>query len=120
MARAAACGCQRAPKPINIGAVVRDMEDHLDILECFSEQHQKCPLLPGCSLRSVLADARRRFLSILDRHTLQDVLANGLGKALADAKGATIAGNCSAAEQPRSLSVGQTRIVGLNISLLDG
>jgi Rrf2 family nitric oxide-sensitive transcriptional repressor len=66
----------RAPKMINLGDVVRHMEDRFDIVECFNEKHQDCPLLPACTLRSVLVDAHRNFMATLDRHTLQDVLGN--------------------------------------------
>ena len=68
----------RAPKMINLGEVVRYMEERFDIVECFNEKHQDCPLLPACMLRSVLADAHRNFMATLDRHTLQDVLGNGV------------------------------------------
>ncbi|SPE31452.1 HTH-type transcriptional regulator NsrR [Burkholderiales bacterium] len=78
----------RTPKLINVGAVVRDMEERFDIVECFNEEYQDCPLLPACALKSVLADARRNFMATLDRHTLQDVLGDGLGTAYALAKGA--------------------------------
>jgi Rrf2 family nitric oxide-sensitive transcriptional repressor len=79
----------RAPRLINIGEVVRDMEERFDIVECFNEEHQDCPLLPACSLRSVLNDARRHFMSALDRHTLQDVLGGASGM-FSVAKGKTI------------------------------
>jgi len=78
----------RAPKLINIGAVVRDMEERFDIVECFDEQHQDCPLLPACALKSVLADARRNFMSTIDRYSLQDVIGNGSSSSFALAKGA--------------------------------
>ena len=68
----------RAPRMINLGDVVRYMEERFDIVECFNEEHQDCPLLPACTLRSVLADALRNFMATLDRHTLQDVLGNGV------------------------------------------
>lgn len=80
----------RAPKLINVGAVVRDMEERFDIVECFNEEYQDCPLLPACTLKSVLAQASRNFLSTLDRHTLQDVLGSGLRGMFAQAKGARI------------------------------
>ena len=64
----------RAPNMINLGDVVRHMEERFDIVECFNEKHQDCPLLPACALRSILADAHRNFMATLDRHTLQDVL----------------------------------------------
>jgi Rrf2 family nitric oxide-sensitive transcriptional repressor len=68
----------RPPKMINLGAVVRDMEERFDIVECFNEEKQDCPLLPACTLKSILHDASRNFIATLDRHTIQDVLGNGL------------------------------------------
>jgi Rrf2 family nitric oxide-sensitive transcriptional repressor len=67
------------PKQVNIGAVVRDMEERFDLVECFDEARQSCPLLPACALKSMLDAARRNFLATLDRHTLQDVLDGGAG-----------------------------------------
>ena len=76
----------RPPKMINVGAVVRDMEERFDIVECFNEEHQSCPLLPACALKSILHEASRNFLATLDRHTIQDVLGNGLSGAFAIGK----------------------------------
>jgi Rrf2 family nitric oxide-sensitive transcriptional repressor len=67
----------RAPHLVNIGAVVRDMEERFDLVECFDEARQGCPLLPGCRLKSILGTAQRNFLSTLDRHTLQEILDGG-------------------------------------------
>jgi|SRR5450759_2635235 Rrf2 family nitric oxide-sensitive transcriptional repressor len=80
----------RAPKMINLGDVVRHMEDRFDIVECFNEKLQDCPLLPACALRSVLADALRNFMATLDRHTLQDILGNGTSGMFALARGVQI------------------------------
>lgn len=66
----------RSPQLINIGAVVRDMEENIDLVECFNSKNQNCPLLPGCTLKSVLATARKNFFDTLDRYTLADLLAN--------------------------------------------
>jgi Rrf2 family transcriptional regulator, nitric oxide-sensitive transcriptional repressor len=68
----------RPPKMINLGDVVRYTEDRFDVVESFNEERQDCPLLPAYTLRSVLADAHRNFIATLDRHTLQDVLGNGV------------------------------------------
>jgi Rrf2 family nitric oxide-sensitive transcriptional repressor len=76
----------RPPKLINLGAVVRDMEERFDIVECFNEEKQDCPLLPACTLKSILHDASRNFLATLDRHTVQDVLGNGLSAMFAIGK----------------------------------
>jgi Rrf2 family nitric oxide-sensitive transcriptional repressor len=80
----------RAPNMINIGDVVRHMEDCFDIVECFNAKHQDCPLLPACTLKSILVDARRNFMATLDRHTLQDVLGNGVSAKFALARGIQI------------------------------
>jgi Rrf2 family nitric oxide-sensitive transcriptional repressor len=78
----------RAPNMINIGDVVRHMEDRFDIVECFNEKHQNCPLLPACPLRSVLVDAHRNFMATLDRRTLQDFLGSWVSGRFAVARGA--------------------------------
>ncbi|MFI4890374.1 MAG: Rrf2 family transcriptional regulator [Steroidobacterales bacterium] len=80
----------RAPRLINLGAVVRDMEERFDIVECFNPQHQDCPLLPACTLKSLLNDARRNFLATLDRHTLQDVIGDNVAGIFRLRKGARI------------------------------
>src|ERR1022692_4408744 len=42
----------RAPNMINLGDVVSHMEVRFDIVECFNDKHQDCPLFPACKLRS--------------------------------------------------------------------
>jgi Rrf2 family nitric oxide-sensitive transcriptional repressor len=64
----------RAPQLINIGDVVRDCEDSLDIVECFNQRNRTCPLLPSCTLKSVLSEAKKNFLATLDSYSLQDML----------------------------------------------
>ena len=66
----------RLPQLINIGDVVRDMEDNVDLVECFNAKNQSCPLLPACILKSVLAEARKNFFDTLGRYTLADLLTN--------------------------------------------
>jgi len=64
----------RDPALVNIGEVVRDCEDNMDIVECFNGERRSCPLLPGCTLKSVLSDARENFLATLDAYTLAQML----------------------------------------------
>jgi Rrf2 family nitric oxide-sensitive transcriptional repressor len=65
----------REPHLINLGEVVRDTEDNMNIVECFDPTRQSCPLLPACTLKSALTEARRNFIATLDRYTLKDVLS---------------------------------------------
>lgn len=64
----------RTPDMINVGDLVRDTEDNMDIAECFSAEHQNCPMLPACALKSVLIEARKSFLATLDFYRLSDLI----------------------------------------------
>ena len=59
---------------INIGDLVRDTEDNMDIAECFGSAKQTCPMLPACALKSVLTEARKSFLATLDFYRLSDIM----------------------------------------------
>ena len=73
----------RAPDMINVGDLVRDTEDNMDIAECFSAEHQTCPMLPACSLKSVLLDARKSFLATLDFYRLSDIMGGAAPSVMA-------------------------------------
>ncbi|MFY9695284.1 MAG: Rrf2 family transcriptional regulator [Xanthobacteraceae bacterium] len=64
---------QREPRDINIGQVVRDMEDKLDVIGCL-ERKGYCRIERVCVLRGILSDATDAFLAVLDSHTLADLL----------------------------------------------
>jgi Rrf2 family nitric oxide-sensitive transcriptional repressor len=63
----------REPHDINIGQVVRDTEDELDVLGCLG-QSGYCPIERVCVLRGVVRDATDAFLAVLDRYTLADLI----------------------------------------------
>jgi len=44
------------------------------VVECFQKGNLKCPILPACTLRGVLARAMRAFFEVLDGQTLADLL----------------------------------------------
>lgn len=60
----------RPPREINIGAVVRDVEKTLDIVNC---EDPSCPILPVCNLKTAFLNARNAFLGALDQYTLEDL-----------------------------------------------
>ncbi|HDP88473.1 MAG TPA: Rrf2 family transcriptional regulator [Thioalkalivibrio sp.] len=62
-----------SPEAINLGAVVRDTEATLDVINC---AEPACPVAPACRLKGVLNEARDAFLTVLDRYTLADLVAN--------------------------------------------
>lgn len=61
------------PKNINIGVLVRETEQDLKLVECFSTE-SGCAIAPVCGLKGVFAEALEAFLSSLDQHSLADLL----------------------------------------------
>ncbi|ARI75544.1 Rrf2 family transcriptional regulator [Halobacillus mangrovi] len=69
----------RLAKPaaeINVGQVVRAMEDDFHLLECFDRKTNYCVITPACKLKHVLNDALMAFLEVVDQYTLEDLLTN--------------------------------------------
>ncbi|MBR9871861.1 MAG: Rrf2 family transcriptional regulator [Gammaproteobacteria bacterium] len=63
----------RAPHDINIGALVRETEQHLDLVECFSG-NGACKITPVCGLKNIFDEALQAFLDVLDKYTLADTI----------------------------------------------
>lgn len=70
---------KRRPADINLGALVRDTEQDLALVECFSDDNG-CILAPACRITSILAEALEAFFKVLDNYTLADVLDRTHGK----------------------------------------
>ncbi len=66
----------KSPEDINIGHVVRMMEDDFVMMECFDRDTNTCVITPSCKLKHVLNDALIAFLRVLDQYTLNDLTAN--------------------------------------------
>lgn len=64
----------RPPCEINIGSVVRQIEGHFQMAECFHPQKQgHCAIQSQCGLTGVLNSALQQFLAELDKSMLSDV-----------------------------------------------
>lgn len=63
------------PHRIRIGEVVRRTEGTMTLVECFDRETNTCPLARACGLKGVLTEAFDAFLSVLDRYSLADLLA---------------------------------------------
>lgn len=61
------------PERIKLGALVRDMEPDMKLVECFSADNQ-CVVAPSCELQRIFREALRAFLAVLDSYTLADIL----------------------------------------------
>ncbi|HEX3882456.1 MAG TPA: Rrf2 family transcriptional regulator [Stellaceae bacterium] len=63
----------RPPHEINIGQVVRDTEDELDIVGCL-QSIGYCRIEDACVLRGVVREATDAFLAVFDSYTLADLI----------------------------------------------
>lgn len=65
-----------AGRTVSLGWLVRRLEGDAEVIDC--DGGRPCPLIAGCRLRRVLAEAKEAFYRELDNHTLQDLTGSGL------------------------------------------
>ena len=63
----------RPAAAINLGRVIRRTEPDMDLVVCFADS-ATCIIGPACVLKSVLHDALRAFLAVLDAYSLADLV----------------------------------------------
>ena len=71
----------KLPSEIVVGAVVRETEEDLALVECFASG--ACAITVSCRLRRALGEALASFLAVLDGYTLADLLGDGSGPEVA-------------------------------------
>lgn len=65
----------RDPADINLGFLVRQLEDDKPIVECLgADGAGSCRLMPACGLSVALGDAQEAFFASLDQLTLASVI----------------------------------------------
>lgn len=77
-ARGAGGGLTLAPHTLGsgLGDIVRHMESHCEIAECFDPKTNSCVIARVCRLKPVLFRARAAFFAVLDSTTVADIAAN--------------------------------------------
>lgn len=65
----------RKPEDINLGDVVRQIEDDFGLVECMRTQGV-CVISPACRLKGVVRKAVEAFLSVFDDYSLADIAGN--------------------------------------------
>lgn len=63
----------RSPQEINLGAIVRDMENDFSLVECMDDGN-RCILADRCGLTGVVQGALQQFLRHFDQYTLADIM----------------------------------------------
>jgi Rrf2 family nitric oxide-sensitive transcriptional repressor len=65
----------RPAREISVGSVVREVEGHFQMAECFNPKKQgHCALQTGCGLIGLLGGALEQFLQTLDKAVLSDLV----------------------------------------------
>jgi Rrf2 family nitric oxide-sensitive transcriptional repressor len=64
----------RDPSEINVGWLIRRTEPHFDLVECFDQGTNTCPIAPACGLQGALRRAQQAFLAVLDEYSLGQFL----------------------------------------------
>jgi Rrf2 family nitric oxide-sensitive transcriptional repressor len=69
----------RSAREISVGNVVREVEGHFQMAECFNPKKQgRCALESGCGLIGLLGSAVEQFLQTLDKAVLSDLVPGPL------------------------------------------
>lgn len=64
------------PEDINLGEVVRHMEDGFALVDCMRPEGTICRISPACRLKGIVGSALEAFLAVFDRFTLADIAGN--------------------------------------------
>lgn len=75
----------RPADQINLGKVLRALEQDKPMVECMSADGGSCRLAPACGLSFALAEAQEAFFLAMERHSLADLtgLSPGMQRLLA-------------------------------------
>ncbi len=65
----------RPADTITLFDVVRVTEESFAMAECFENDAAECPLVDSCALNSALREALNAFFSVLERHSIADLVA---------------------------------------------
>jgi len=71
----------REPSDINVGELVRMLEQDSTLVECFGNDNQ-CVITAACQLKYVFAEAMESFFKSLDCYTLADLVKEPYKKQL--------------------------------------
>lgn len=79
------------PDRVNLGSVVRDLEQDFVLVGCFDQIHNTCVLTPACTVQRPLQRALAAFWGVLNRTTLAELIgqrrqANRMRQILAEGR----------------------------------
>lgn len=64
---------------IQVGAIVRRLEQQIALVDCFPGGNGTCRIAPACQLKPALFRAREAFFAVLDEYTIHDLVSGNAG-----------------------------------------
>ena len=64
---------------IQVGAIVRRLEQQIALVDCFPGGNGTCRITPACQLKPALFRAREAFFAVLDEYTIHDLVSGNAG-----------------------------------------
>lgn len=64
---------------IGVGEVVSTTEGDFALVECLQSGKNNCPVTPVCRLKGVLSEASGAFMAVLDKYSIEDLVADNNG-----------------------------------------
>lgn len=64
------------PREINVGKVVRSLEDRSHMVECFNRSTNECVIVSACGLKQALSGAAEAFNKHLDKYTVAELIGD--------------------------------------------
>ncbi len=65
------------PASVNIGTLIRKLEDGRAPVECMRPDGGNCILRPACRLKGVMHEALKAYFEVFDKYSLADLTSDG-------------------------------------------
>lgn len=62
------------PKDINLGKVLLETEDNLNIVQCMNDPELCTLMKDGCRLKKIISNSLNSFIEEMSKYTLEDIL----------------------------------------------
>lgn len=100
----------KPPKDIRLGAVLRDTETDLALVECLGPNN-RCSLSTGCGLTGIVHGALQAFLEYFDQYTLADILPSAPPATRPSATGSSATGPAASVPSAMAPPTKQPKVV---------
>lgn len=65
-----------APHEINLKHLILQLEPNFDLVPCFNQNKEPCRIASACKLQTILYEAQKAFLTVLEKFTLAEIMHN--------------------------------------------